>query len=135
MESLEWYVNGVLILQVDSVRYGIIGCYITKRNISKGEEILSDYGPKFAKLCERDPIQSWYYDLWQNFKEDNPDKNQKIDLYETIAKRKIWKLWSHSKSINLLNNLPKKLHCTINNVKVHLLLPIAFCQSFPNCSI
>ena len=102
MESLEWYVNGVLILQVDSVRYGIIGCYITKRDISKGEEILSDYGPKFAKLCERDPIQSWYYDLWQNFKEDNPDKNQKIDLYETIAKTKIWKLWSHSNSINLL---------------------------------
>ena len=86
------YVQGIFILQVDSARYGIIGCYFAKRNISKGEEILSDYGPRFAKLLERDPTQSWYYDLWQKFKNDHPDQKQKIDLYETIAKRKIWKL-------------------------------------------
>ena len=84
--------NGILILQVDSARYGIIGCYITERNISKGEEILLDYGPNYAKLHERDPTQSWYHDLWQKFKDDHPEQKQRIDLYETIAKRKAWKL-------------------------------------------
>ena len=75
-----------MLLRVDSVRYGILGCFITNRIISKGEEILSDYGPRYAKIDEEDPAQSWYYESWQKFKEHHPDQKQKIDLYEAISR-------------------------------------------------
>ena len=69
---------------MDSVRYGIVGSYIAKRNISEGEEIFANYGPYYANIFERN---SWYYYLWQRYKKENPDKKKLIQNFEDEAKK------------------------------------------------
>ena len=73
---------------MDSVRYGIIGSFITKREIAEGEEIFSNYGPYYADILIRNPDdQPWYYDSWQDFKKKNAENKEIIESYENAAKK------------------------------------------------
>ena len=76
---------------MDSVRYGIIGAYVTNKMIKMGEELFANYGPTYANLLEEsgNPETMWYYSLWKKFKEENPDKLQYIKYYEDIN-RSYW---------------------------------------------
>ena len=67
-----------------------MGAFITTRNISKGEELFSNYGPFYASVFDKeDADKSWYYELWQDYKERNADKEDFIDSFENAAKT-VW---------------------------------------------
>ena len=80
--------------QVDSARYGIIGAYVTNQFIKKGEEVFSNYGPRYANLLEKDinPTKGWYFSLWQKFKEEHPNEKIFIKNFEDINKKIYWQV-------------------------------------------
>ena len=67
-----------------------MGSFITTRNISKDEEVFSNYGPFYASVLDnKEADQTWYYDLWQDYKKQNVERKDEIKLFENAAKR-IW---------------------------------------------
>ena len=76
-------------IQVDSVRYGIIGSFVAKRDIKKGEEIYSNYGLFYAPMTEiipEYPSSSWYFENWQKYKANHPNEKEYIENAERINK-------------------------------------------------
>ncbi len=66
--------HGFVSLQFDSVRFGLVGSFKTRRNIKKGEEILSNYGYKncFLSLKKCPKEVNWFYHQFQSFKAKHP---------------------------------------------------------------
>ena len=76
-------------IQVDSVRFGIIGSFVAKRDIKKGEEIYSNYGLFYAPMTEiipEYPSSSWYFENWQKYKVNHPNEKEYIENAERINK-------------------------------------------------
>ena len=75
---------------MDSARFGIIGCLISIKNIKKGDELFSNYGPYYSNLLKPDSnsMTSWYYDCWQKFKTDHPEEIEYIKQWEEISKNR-----------------------------------------------
>ena len=53
--------------------------------IKEGEELLTNYGPRYANLLEKsgNPKEKiWYHELWNKFKEHHPNRINYIDYFE-----------------------------------------------------
>ena len=78
-------------IQVDSVRFGIIGAYFAKRDIKKGEELYSNYGLSYAPITEiipEYPTSTWYFKNWQKYKANHPHEKEYIANAEKINRSK-----------------------------------------------
>ena len=61
------------ILQVDSVRYGLVGIFVAIKDVKKGDEVFSNYGYSVKSF----PTREWYTNEWNEFKA-NPANAEKV---------------------------------------------------------